>query len=129
LKIWSQLADSTKKKYRAKGVSAQRYNAWVKTGTRTKERLAKQGVSREAFLKSSSTKDVKRAAAERAAYDRLINVLPRANPSAVQRGVGSMTGGELHIAKIMSPDKLRRLASRKPDRIVKGKEINPFWYR
>lgn len=129
MKIWSKLADSTKKKYRAKGVSPQRYNAWVKTGKGTKERLAKQGVSRDEFLKSQSTQDAKRTAAERNAYDRLMNVLPRANPKAIAAGVSAMTGGELYIAKIMSPEKLRRLASRKPDRIVNGKNINPFWYR
>lgn len=129
MKIWSQLADSTKKKYRAKGVSAQRYNAWVKTGKSTKERLAKQGVSRDAFLKSQTTKDAKRNAAEKSAYDRLMKVYPRANPKTVAIGVSAMTGGELYIAKIMSADKLRRLASRKPDRTVKGKDINPFWYR
>jgi hypothetical protein len=128
LKIWSQLAASTKKKYQSKGISAQRYNAWVKTGKRSKERLEKQGVSRDEFLKGQSTKDVKRNAAERIAYDRLMKVYPRARAKTVSQGVKAMTGGELHMAKIMSPDKLRRLASRRPDRTVNGKDINPFWY-
>lgn len=128
MKIWSQLAASTKKKYQSQGVSPQRYNAWVKTGKRSKERLAKAGVTRDEFLKSLSTRDAKRNAAERAAYDRLIKVLPRARPKTIAQGVKAMTGGELYYSTIASPDKLRRLASRRPDRIVNGKEINPFWY-
>ncbi len=129
MKIWSRLADSTKKKYRAKGVTPQRYNAWVKTGKGTKEKLAAKGVTRDEFLKAKSTKDVQRRAAEQAAEKRMNAVLPRANPKTIRSGIDAMTGGELYIATKASPDKLRRLASRKPYRVHNGKDVNPFWYR
>lgn len=131
MKIWSRLAQKTQKQYRAKGVTPQRYNAWVKTGKATKDKLAKRGVSREEFLTAPTTKVAVRANTEKRAADRLIALLPRVSESGVRRNVASMTPTELSIALTASRDKLRSLASRSAYKEVDWSQqpVNPFWYR
>jgi hypothetical protein len=130
IKIWSRLASSTQKKYRAKGVTPQRYNAWVKTGKATKEKLSRRGISRDEFLTAPTTRDVTRANTEKRAADRLLKVLPRASEKAVRRNVTAMTPTELSIALTGSQTKLRVLAGKRADREVDwtSEPVNPFWY-
>ena len=111
-------------------MTPQRYNAWIKTSKKTKDRLAQKGVTRDEFLKAPTTKAVNRAASERRAVARMISVLPKANAKNVATRVTSMSPDELQMAIQARPDKLRSLASRSGYKTVSwSKEpINPFWY-
>ncbi len=131
MKLWSRLAEATKKKYRAKGVTPQRYNAWNKTSAKTKSKLAAKGVSRDEFLKAPTTKQVVRTANINQVINRLKTMLPRASAKAIERNVPEMDGQELFIASKASLSKLRKMASAKGYKpVVWSKEpINPFWYR
>jgi hypothetical protein len=91
-KKWSQLRDSTKRKYRAAGVTPQRFNAWTKktpAAKREETRKAKaagfSGTGRERYLGlrphqiSGADHMTRAAAAFRAAFgDR-----PKYNPAGV----------------------------------------------
>ncbi len=131
MKLWSQLAAATKAKYARKGVKPQRYNAWIKSSTKTRADLTKRGISRDEFLTAPSTRDVKRAATIRAVIAHMIAVLPRPSVKAITRNVNLMTPAELNLARRAGVDKLRRLASeqrpvdRDPD---DGTPLNHFWY-
>lgn len=51
-KLWSQLAQSTKTRYKRDGVTPARYNAYNKLSSRKVRALAKAGVDRKAYLKA-----------------------------------------------------------------------------
>lgn len=110
-------------------MTAQRYNAWQKTGKATKEKLAKKGVSRDEFLKAPSTRTVVKQATQKEVEQRFVQLLPKVNIATIRVGIESMTPTELMIAKRATPDKLRRLASHKAYKKYNGRDINPFWYR
>lgn len=131
MKIWSRLTERTQKQYRSKGVTPQRYNAWVKTSQKTKSKLASKGISRNDFLTAKSTKEASRAASEKRAAARLVSVLPKAKEANIRKHVATMTPAELQIAIQARPDKLRSLASRQGYKTVSWSvtPINPFWYR
>ena len=58
-KLWSQLAESTRKQYRTKGISPARYNSWVRLGSDEKRRFRSIGIGRNEYLRASDIKSLK----------------------------------------------------------------------
>lgn len=129
MKLWSQLAETTRKRYRAQGITGARYNAWNKTKRGNKAKLETKGVSREAFLKAPSTRTAVRNAAEQRAYEHLTTLLDNGgffhSTHTISRGVSLMTPRELNGVPRLTLDQYRRLASHAPDERL----YNPYWYK
>lgn len=133
MKLWSQLAPSTRKRYTRQGVTAARYNAWNRASPATKARWKVEGLTRQAYLTAPSTG----VALQRAQHDRITQLLAAlladANLDHSRRtiGIGAslMTTAERRQAIRIELDRYRARAGLPPDRASIHGPWNVWWYK
>lgn len=146
-RLWRDLSDATKKRYRRSGVTPSAYNAWNRKTRAEKTELKSlfpnltgPGAvhARNQQRRGHGTERV--GPLRDRAYNNIVSVLEpyslmpgylknRPNDDHILQRVNVMSRDELVIASVADVDTLRILASNQAGwRKVNGEPVNPFWY-
>lgn len=146
-RLWRDLSETTKKRYRRQEVTPSAYNAWNRKSREEKSalkalfpNLTGPGAVRARSEQRRAHRPERMAPLKERAYRNIVTVLEpyelmpgylkhRPNDDHIRERVDSMSRDELTIASVADVETFRMLASnQKGWRTIKGERVNPFWY-